>query len=331
MGRGNGQIQIQTRSGTNQYRGSAVWNVQNTVFDANTWFNNSRSPASPRRGETGTTTTSLSAARSRRTRHFSSTCGINCIVESRSEVFATVLTDCARRGHLPLLQWFHQRQCGAALDDRRRCAASRHGKRGWLSEVARWQPAAIPECVRHSGCSIRTTTQERLLRRANQHVDTGSQCGHDELGPESGSNWIKQDSSPLRWPICPTRILSTIRTAAVPDGLNTAVLRWVRRNHGADNLFGAGGDINNQRRQINVKLDHNFNHRHKINGSYSYEIDKSDDAALPTWPTGIFRLRLPVPAGLWRQFHVDIEATRSSTKRGSDYPNWREYGWSAGT
>src|SRR5215471_8778859 len=29
MGRGNGQIQIQTRSGTNQFRGSAVWNIQN--------------------------------------------------------------------------------------------------------------------------------------------------------------------------------------------------------------------------------------------------------------------------------------------------------------
>jgi hypothetical protein len=40
MGRGNGQIQIQTRSGTNQFRGSAVWNVQNSVLDANTWFNN---------------------------------------------------------------------------------------------------------------------------------------------------------------------------------------------------------------------------------------------------------------------------------------------------
>src|SRR5262249_6350786 len=41
------------------------------------------------------------------------------------------------------------------------------------------------------------------------------------------------------------------------DGLNTAVFRWVRRNKGADNLFGAGGDINNQRRQINGKIDHN--------------------------------------------------------------------------
>src|SRR5215510_675272 len=44
MGRGNGQIQILTRSGTNEYRGSAVWNVQNSFLDANTWLNNSRTP-----------------------------------------------------------------------------------------------------------------------------------------------------------------------------------------------------------------------------------------------------------------------------------------------
>src|SRR5881296_2015393 len=47
MGRGNGQIQIQTRSGTNQYRGSATWNIQNTALDANTWLNNSRRVTPP--------------------------------------------------------------------------------------------------------------------------------------------------------------------------------------------------------------------------------------------------------------------------------------------
>src|SRR5438876_262232 len=42
MGRGNGQIQILTRSGTNEFRRSATWNVQNSALDANTWLNNSR-------------------------------------------------------------------------------------------------------------------------------------------------------------------------------------------------------------------------------------------------------------------------------------------------
>lgn len=40
LGRGNAQVQIQTRSGTNRYTGSAVWNVQNSAFNANSWGNN---------------------------------------------------------------------------------------------------------------------------------------------------------------------------------------------------------------------------------------------------------------------------------------------------
>src|SRR6266850_3696836 len=40
MGRGNGQMIVQTRSGTNQLRGSAVWSVRNSALDANNWNNN---------------------------------------------------------------------------------------------------------------------------------------------------------------------------------------------------------------------------------------------------------------------------------------------------
>ena len=40
LGRGNSQIQIQTRSGTNRYTGSANWNVRNTALNANSWGNN---------------------------------------------------------------------------------------------------------------------------------------------------------------------------------------------------------------------------------------------------------------------------------------------------
>ena len=39
-GRGVGQVQILTRSGTNDFRGSAVWNVQNSALNANTWNGN---------------------------------------------------------------------------------------------------------------------------------------------------------------------------------------------------------------------------------------------------------------------------------------------------
>src|SRR5438874_224396 len=40
LGRGNAQLQFLTRSGTNQFRGTAVWLARNSALDANTWNNN---------------------------------------------------------------------------------------------------------------------------------------------------------------------------------------------------------------------------------------------------------------------------------------------------
>jgi hypothetical protein len=42
LGRGSGQVQMATRSGTNQYRGSLFWNNRNSALDASNWFNNFR-------------------------------------------------------------------------------------------------------------------------------------------------------------------------------------------------------------------------------------------------------------------------------------------------
>src|SRR5204863_6831327 len=42
FGRGSGQVQILTRSGTNEFHGSVFESHRNTVLNANTWFNNLR-------------------------------------------------------------------------------------------------------------------------------------------------------------------------------------------------------------------------------------------------------------------------------------------------
>jgi hypothetical protein len=39
-GRGSGQVQMVTRSGTNRFRGSAFWTNRNSALDASNWFNN---------------------------------------------------------------------------------------------------------------------------------------------------------------------------------------------------------------------------------------------------------------------------------------------------
>ena len=40
LGRGSGQFQVQTRSGTNQFHGGLVWDAQNSALDAHSWSDN---------------------------------------------------------------------------------------------------------------------------------------------------------------------------------------------------------------------------------------------------------------------------------------------------
>jgi hypothetical protein len=40
LGRGSGQVQMATRSGTNQFRGSLFWTNRNSMLEANSWINN---------------------------------------------------------------------------------------------------------------------------------------------------------------------------------------------------------------------------------------------------------------------------------------------------
>src|SRR5262245_12544250 len=96
MGRGNGQIQIMTRSGTNEFHGSATWNVQNTALDANTWQNNSRRITAPWRNAHDYSLAYGGPIKKNKT--FFYTVWNQLIVQSRQEVFPTVLTDCARLG-----------------------------------------------------------------------------------------------------------------------------------------------------------------------------------------------------------------------------------------
>jgi hypothetical protein len=85
----------------------------------------------------------------------------------------------------------------------------------------------------------------------------------------------------------------------VGDGLNTAGYRILRHYTGLDNLFGSGEATGN-RKQYNVKIDHNFNARHKANVNFTYERVVSDDVLAP-FPAGMsdsnFRHPIVISAG----------------------------------
>lgn len=96
MGRGNGQVQIRTRSGTNQCRGSAVWNVQNSALDANTWTNNRA--GAPRDWRNLHENTVSFGGPIIRNKMFFFALWDQGIVRTRAVTNPVVLTPCARNG-----------------------------------------------------------------------------------------------------------------------------------------------------------------------------------------------------------------------------------------
>lgn len=98
MGRGAGQVQITTRSGSNNYRGTAVWNIQNTALDANEWAQKAREIVlTPPWRNLNDYTVSYSGPIIRNQTFFFATWQ-QVISKTKTSATQTVLTACARKG-----------------------------------------------------------------------------------------------------------------------------------------------------------------------------------------------------------------------------------------
>ena len=98
MGRGAGQVQMTTRSGTNAFHGSAVWNIQNTALDANEWQNKNREVINkpPWRNLNNYTLTASGPIIKNKTFFFASWDQQWAV--TKTPINTTVLTNCARKG-----------------------------------------------------------------------------------------------------------------------------------------------------------------------------------------------------------------------------------------
>ncbi len=96
MGRGAGQVQVLTKSGTNAYHGSGLWSIMNTSLDANEWSNN-QSHTVPNYRNLNEYTISASGPIIKNKTFFFVTWD-QAIVRQRQTVRAPVLTNCARKG-----------------------------------------------------------------------------------------------------------------------------------------------------------------------------------------------------------------------------------------
>ena len=162
LGRGNSQIQIQTRSGTNKFTGAAVWNVQNTALNANTWANKRNpGPATQPDWYNLHQITGSYGGPIIKNKTFFFVLFDKQMVNRRQLVTTPVLTDTRTAGHLAILGRMESRRSAAGRSDvfrRTWNAAYRNDRVGQL----RWQSSGAN--VQSHGRSVHARRSEMFQR-----------------------------------------------------------------------------------------------------------------------------------------------------------------------
>ncbi|MDM7997409.1 MAG: carboxypeptidase-like regulatory domain-containing protein [Acidobacteriota bacterium] len=276
VGRGNAQVQISTKSGGNQYHGNAVWNVQNTALDPNTWDNNRLGAVAPWRNLQEYTISVGGPIIKNKTFFFAL---FNGQVAKRREPYnAMSLTPCARRG---IFRFWDRWNNGNFL-----YAAASSAAGGANPVIATVDGQGNPVRPQWEPNAWGTTAYTGQLRYASVF---GTLLNPDSLNADCSNAQISGTWDPVRPGVDPSGFiedflqkLPAANNYDIGDGLNTAGFRWTRTAEGGDNLYGVGEDT--YRKQINVRIDHNFSAKHRINGSWMFEKNHADDT-LRTWPT----------------------------------------------
>lgn len=267
-GRGNGQVQIQTKSGGNEYHGSIVYNAQNTFLDPNTWSNNRSGIAAPWRN-LQQYTLSLGGPIVRNKTFFFALWDQQ-VARQRTPRQSLSLTPCAQRG---IFRYFDNWNNGPVFQTT--TFGGTPTTQVVNSDGTPKAPETNPDGTAHNG----------ILRYASvfgplQNVPTTADCSDAVV---AGQPWdsYRTGMDPTGYIDNFLSMMPKVNNYEVGDGLNTAGSRWNQTLQGADNLYGIGEDT--QRKQINIRIDHNFNQNHRINGSWSYERDWADDT-FANWP-----------------------------------------------
>jgi hypothetical protein len=306
LGRGNSQIQISTRSGTNKYNGAAVWNVQNSALNAYTW-SSKRVPGTPTRPDwynLNQITVSYGGPIIRNKTFFFALYDKQ-MVNRRSLVTTPVLTDTARQG---IFRYFEGWNPGAA------------GTAEPTSFVAPGvQPTGTAAAVNFDGSPLRPNFNPT----GGPYTLGGLRCfsifgnkkvsstGLVDVNPATdcaGGTFVTNGTP---WDSKRTTIDSTgyilnllsmmpranffaggqFGGANGTDGLNNATFRWVQGRKGSNGtnaaigVTGGTGDYN-ERDQINLKIDHNITSNHRVAVSWTYE-KSSGASAIASWGTGL--------------------------------------------
>lgn len=326
LGRGNSQIQISTRSGTNQYTGTAAWYVRNTALDANSWLNN-HTPFTD--AASGTTTNStqkpwrnnhqysvsyggpiqIPGAYNGTNKTFFYALWSQNISNTRQIVYTPVLTDTARLGIYRYFPFFAPMGYNVNTTIPNQQLPVTASTASWVSVDVNGNPVTPPGLPNGSAYTARLTCFSVF---GNMRLDTnGGMVPFTQADCPNGTAILPQSSPGANgmWdvyrPVADKtgyikKLLDQMPHAnyfGALDGLNLAQYAYLQHRGGST---GANAqqitDPNANSKQINIKVDHNFNTSHKAAFNYTYQRDDSD-ANVSSWPDG--------PTGLtFRRPHV---------------------------
>jgi len=312
MGRGNGQIQYTTKSGTNRFTGAAVWSFRNTSLDPNSWTNNRSQTVPLTAPQSVRDAAALGKASLALQPNWSNTQQGTIsfggpIVKNKTFFFGlldiyrdrqrsldnfVVYTPCARLG---IYRYFNTWNSLSALGTESTTLQNRRAVDLAGNPIAPTAPSVAT-------ANFDPTLQQRSIFGPLASMPTKNDCSDapvntatlipsgvsvsGALGTNSGG-WdtyrrqLDLSGYMTRW-LAGTPLPNNYE---VGDGLNTAGYRLLRHTRGLDNLFGSG-EATGDRNQYNVKVDHNFNSNNKANVNATYERTSSDDVFRP-YPTAV--------------------------------------------
>jgi Ca-activated chloride channel homolog len=302
MGRGSGQIQVVTRSGGNAYRGSVVWNIQNSALNARDWAGNKNNWPKTWRNKNEWIAQGSGPIIKNKTFIFALFDYTRAM--SKETINPLMPTSCARKGIYRYFEGYgngNTQQAAPVFT-----TASARGDAPYKIAVvdangnplinklklpsfmpatgsqwsklkainvfgdlpAGWNPELDSNCDQITLITDKSSQYYNFPGNINYATfgTTGAGSKYDKFRQRDTTGFVGKFMDLVQAP----------NNYTVGDGLNYGGYSWTRRNMGMDNVYGIGETPN--RKQINIRADHNFNSRHRGSAVYTYETNRGDDA-----------------------------------------------------
>jgi hypothetical protein len=302
MGRGSGQIQVVTRSGGNAYHGSVVWNIQNSALNARDWAGNKNNWPKTWRNQNEWIAQGSGPIIKNKTFIFSLFDFTRSM--SKETINPLMPTSCARKGIYRYFEGYgngNTQQAAPVFT-----TASARGDAPYKIAVvdasgnplinklklpffmpatgsqwsklkainvfgdlpAGWDPELDPNCDQITLITDKSNPYYNFPGNINYVTfgTTGAGSKYDMFRQRDTTGFVGRFMDLVQAP----------NNYTLGDGLNYGGYSWTRRNMGMDNVYGIGETPN--RKQINIRADHNFNSRHRGSAVYMYETNRGDDA-----------------------------------------------------